>query len=184
MGKFKQRREQKKIERLQKREEEFQQTKKEIEELLKNISELTGNEDGVKMVDLKMPTKKERLLSELLKYGLSFVLILGITGFINWVYYDSIWIILGLSLSIVVLEYILNFIIMFFFGKYVLYSFGTINILPPIISVVTCSLVFPFVEIVNAWLLIAVILIYMIIRKIMLSFLREDKNKRIMIRGK
>lgn len=176
MGKFKQRREQKKAERLKKREEEFQQTKKEIEELLKNISEITGNSDSIKMVDLKMPTKKERFLSGLLKYGLSLILILGITGFINWIYYDSIWIMLGLAVSIVLIEYILNFIIMFFFGKYVLYSFGTINILPPILSFIICSIVFPFIEVVNVWLLIAVILIYVIVRKIMLSLLKKDKK--------
>ena len=175
--------EQKKLEREQRRLQEIEQTKKEIEELLNNINEMTGNSEGIKMVDLKMPTKKERILSCLLKYGLSFVLLLSITGFLNWVYYDSIWTILGLALSIVILEYILNFIMMFFFGKYIIYSFGTINILPPILAIVACSLIFPFIELINAWLLIVVILIYIITRKVMISLLKGD-NKKIIIRGK
>lgn len=182
MGKFKQKREQKKLERLKKREEEFQQTKKEIEELLKNISEMTGHDEAIKMIDMKMPTKKERFFSALLKYGLSLILILAITGFIQWVYYDSFLIMLGLGLSIVLLEYLMNFIIMFFFGKYILYSFGTINILPPILSIIICSIFFPFIEVVSVWLLVAVILIYMIVRKIMLSLLKDDSNKKRIIK--
>lgn len=177
-------REKKKIERDKKRDEEFQKTKNEIEELIKNINEMTGNEEAIRMVDLKLPSKKERILSFFLKYSLSFILILGITGFLNWVYYDSIFIILAFALSIVTLECVLDFIIKLFFGKFILYSLGTINILPPILSFVICSLVFPFIELVNVWLLIAVILSYLIIRKIMLSLLKSDNNKKLMIRGK
>ena len=182
MGKFKQRREQKKIEKNKKREKEFEQTKKEIEDVLNNLNQLMGNDDNIKMVDFKIPTKKERILSDLLKYGLSFILILSISGFIKWVYYDSIFAILGLSLSIIVVEYILWLITTHLFGKYIFYTFGSLNILPPILSFVVCSLVFPFVELVNVWLLIVVILIYIIVRKVMLSSFRKEKVH--IIRGK
>ena len=63
MGKNKIEKQQKKMEREQRRLREIEQTKKEIAELLNNINEMTGNSGDIKMVDIKIPTKKERILA-------------------------------------------------------------------------------------------------------------------------
>ncbi len=173
MGKKSEEKQRKKLEREKQRSEEIEQTKKEIEELLNNINELTGGDQKIRMVDIKMPTKKERVRDSIIKNVLSFVLILAISGFINWLYYDSLWAVLGFSASIVAVEYILSFIVIFFFGKYLIYSFGTLNVLPPILAFVIVAVSFPFVELVNVWLFIVVMLLYVVVRKMMLNSLNS-----------
>ena len=177
MGKINEEKRQKKLEREERRNQELEQTKKEIEQLINNINEMTGDDQKISMVDFKIPTKKERIINALIKNGLSFAIILSLTGFFNWLYYDTFMAVLGFGLSVIVLENILNFLMVYFFGKYVIYSFGTINVLPPIFSFVITAMVYPFAEPVSVLLLVIVMALYIIIRKVMLGLLKGGKRK-------
>ena len=78
MKESKKNRKQKKQERENKRKQEVEEVKKEIEKLINNMNDLMGNEDNVKVVDFKIPTRKERFLSIFIQIVSSLIILLSL----------------------------------------------------------------------------------------------------------
>ena len=176
MGKWKEKRAQKKKELEQKKQEELQKTQAELAELLEKISEIAGENVSEDLANFKLPTKKERILKFLMKYGLSFAIILGVTGFINWAYYNSIWYLILFSFIVVVGEIIISMSINYFLKKLVFFTLGLIHLSAPIVSFTLCALLIPFVEVANIGLLFLVIVIYIAVRSFMVSVFKTDNK--------
>lgn len=165
----------KKKNREEERKKALEAAQKEIEDLIANMNNMIGNEENpIKMLEIKIPTKKEKIMSFICSFVLSLLILLSLSGFINWLYYDNILMLLSFVGIIVVSESLLNWIIMYFFGKYILYSFGMIKILAPIFAFVIGILIFPFVEVKNFVLMLIVFVLYNVIKRFMMGVIQKE----------
>ena len=164
----------KKNKRNDERQKAIEKAQKELEDLITNMNNLMGDEENpIKMLEIRIPTRKEKILGFIINVVLSIIVLLSLTGFIDWLYYDNILFLFAFIIIVIASECFLNWVIMYFFGKYILYSFGTIKILAPIIGFLVGIFVFPLVEIKNIALTIFVFILYNVLKKVMSNTIQK-----------
>ncbi len=158
-----------------KRDKKIDNTQKEIEDLINNLNELLGESGDVqKIFEVKILTKKELFIMSIMEVVFSILVLLGLSGFINWLYYDNMFQLFGFVGITVLLDICFDFLIKRFFSRLLLMSFGTISIFAPIAAFLIGVFIFPFVEVKGVFLAILVFVLYNIIKKIMLKTFRKD----------
>ena len=173
MEKQKKDKKKKKQEREEKQKQEIEKVQKEIESLIANMNELLGDDESVKMVEFKIPTKKEKILSFFIKVLVSLIILFSISGFINWLYYDAFVFVVAFFIIIIFVESIVDWIISFFFGKYIIYSFGALKLLAPLTAFIVAKFVFPIVIVKSFWWMALIFVLYCVIRKVFMDLIKK-----------
>lgn len=151
-------------------------SEEDLDFLVKQMEELFNSQgSNLKMLEL---TKKEKIkvaLLHVIEIVLSIVLLIASIGYLGWAKCDKIYEYFILIGGIVTIEYVLRLIIDRLFFKFVIISFGTIRLLPPLIAFIICSLLAPGVSIVSIGLLILSFVLYLIIKKVFMDILSGKK---------
>ena len=166
-------------------EDELSKSKKDLEDLLQQLQmKINETDKNVKIIKVKVPTKKEKVFNAILTYIISFLAVSSISGYIHWIEYDKFYHVLILAALIPIIENFVDYLIERFFFKYILYSFGIILVIAPIVSFFSLSIALPFITINNVLLTFLVIAIYVIIKKLLLSFFKGLKKNDNIIKEK
>lgn len=153
----------------------------ELEKMLRQVEEEFGvDRSQVKVVRMNRRPQgfKAFIVDFLLTLIINIVLILGISGWIQWASYNSIWDLVWFTVAFTIIEIALKYLISIFFRKLVIRSFGLILSLATLLAIPLVLLLTDFVEItaVNRLLLIFVIVI--IVRSMIRSYLARRKISR------
>lgn len=168
-----------KIKKEKEKLEELEKVNDELQKLFDDLSELVGEDNGgVKVIKVNIPSKKERIINSIYKFIFSVILIIALSGFLNWCNYDNVYLFLVYVCSVALLELIIEKIITKYFIKYLVYSLGSLNLLAPILSFVILFFTFPFITMKNVILFIFVIILYMIIKKIFVRLIENIKTSK------
>ena len=152
--------------------EEIEKAKKEMEELMKSISEEVGGQN-VKVVQLQIPRANFKNFLFTLFFGLllNTLLIIGTSGFFEFVKYENILNLVLFSVYFTFLERILDFLFLKFFT--------------PIIITLLITLLFPiFVIVDNVFLTLVTIVFIHVCKGTILKFIQTKFLFRKMRRKK
>lgn len=111
-------------------------------------------------------------LKELLKFILSLVILISITGLIPWIQSEELIYIIISILFIVVCEKIGYWIINRFFFIYKYKTLGSILLIPTLAAFMLVCIVIPNITIYSALALVVAMILYLIFRKILFSFIK------------
>lgn len=161
-------------EKFKKEQEKIEKEKKDFEAMIEELQAKLGeSSQNVKIIKVEPPTKKDKIVSVFANYLVALITIISLSGYMKWIEYDSFWSVVIFAASTPILEMIIELIIEKYFFKYILYTFGLIIFLVPIISFSVLIFAFPFIKINDYFLAILVIILYMIVKKILVSFIRN-----------
>lgn len=165
--------------------EEIEKAKKEMEELMKSISEEVGGQN-VKVVQLQIPRANFKNFLFTLFFGLllNTLLIIGTSGFFEFVKYENILNLVLFSVYFTFLERILDFLFLKFFTPLIIRTMGIAHIIPIIITLLI-TLLFPiFVIVDNVFLALVTIVFIHVCKGTILKFIQTKFLFRKMRRKK
>ena len=158
--------------------DEMQQIEEEMAKMLQEMENYLGSEvSNVKIVTIDKKQKRKFLIFHILEIVLSVVLLFASIGYLKWVACDKLYQYFILIGGIVLIEYLLRFFIKKVGLKLIILSFGAIFIVAPILAFVISLSFTPGVEVLNYGLLIVVFILYLLIKKVFMSFLTENGPK-------
>ena len=158
--------------------EKMKELDDQIEQYFKKAFEEMEKEGKIKMVNGKPKLRKKVQLLKLLKPLFGFILLLSLTGFINWIKYDNIYMGVIAIASIAILDFVFDGILKSFFMLAILKSFGALNLLAPILSFTLVCVFFPSLEFPNIGLIILVMILYIVIKIFFFSSIKNIKTAR------
>ena len=166
-------------------EQEKEIEKKDIEEMLEELQKrFEENNQNVKIIKVKPVTKKQRVLGELLKYMISFITLVAVNGYIPCLEFDYFYYLLIYASVMPAIEFLIDYFIEKCFFKAILYSFGSILLIAPLMSFYVSILILPFISIANIGLSILAVIIYIVIKKLFLMFINniKENNRKIKVK--
>lgn len=149
-----------------------------MEQFFKETFEEMEKEGKIKMVNGMPVIRKKWQLLKLLKPLFSFILLLALTGFINWVTYDKIYMGVIAIAIVALLDFVFDGILKRFFMLAILKTFGVLHLLAPILSFTLVCVFFPSLEFPNIGLIILVMILYIVIKIFFFSSIKNIKTSR------
>ena len=101
----------------------------ELDKAIIDLLEKMGAENDIKIINGKPKYGLKTKVIGFLKLLFSFIVLVALTGFINWIQYDKFYIALLGMLTIVCVDFIIGKILMKFFMIAVLKTFGVLKLL-------------------------------------------------------
>jgi len=176
-------------EKREKIEKDFQKSMSDLEKQINELKE-SGIVDPnkIKVVRVNLPNidPKKKFLLGVVETIVSILLFFGLSGYIKWVNYSSLYYFLLLEMIFIVGEIILKKAIDLLMPKFAVYSLGAFTIIASIISFVIALLVAPNVSINSTFSLIMFFVIFLITRAFIKTliinrlFMRTRKNKPVL----
>lgn len=183
--KEKQSNEQKDLEKQKKEnamDKEIQEAQKEMEDLMKSMQEELGA-SNVKVVKLQLPKATVSYFFFGLFFGLlvNVLLIVGTSGFINYLTYENVLDLVLYALYFTVVERVIDIIFVRFFTPLIIRTMGLASFIPIVLSL-AIVIIFPiFISIENILATLLTLVFICVCRNTIMSYLR---NKLFFRKGK
>lgn len=145
----------------------------EIDALFKEIFEKMEKNNEIKMVNGKPKLSLKTRLIDLCRPLFGFVILIALTGFIKWINYDKFYIAVIAMFIIAVIDYISELIIKKYFFVQAIKSFGSLYLLPPVISFVLVCVFFPYLQFPSVGLVLLVMVIFIVVKKFFFSTINK-----------
>lgn len=145
----------------------------EIDALFKEIFEKMEKNNEIKMVNGKPKLSLKTRLIDLCRPLFGFVILIALTGFIKWINYDKFYIAVIAMFIIAVIDYISELIIKKYFFVQAIKSFGSLYLLPPVISFVLVCVFFPYLQFPSIGLVLLVMVIFIVVKKFFFSTINK-----------
>lgn len=154
--------------------DEIEKASKDMEELMQSIQDEMGD-SNVKVVRIQLPKPsfKNFLLETVVCILVNMLLILGTSGFIHFLEFDSILALVLYSLYYSVVDRLLVFIFTKFFMPLIIRTMGLASLIPPILSLVICMFFPIFVGIENIPVAILAMIFVSICRSFIVNYVRN-----------
>lgn len=153
--------EEKEVKKKNTQEEQIEQAKKDMEEMMKSISDEMGA--NVKVIQLQVPkaTFKNFIYTLILSLVLNTLLIVGTSGFFEFLKYENIISLILFSIYFSFLERVIEFVFLRFFTPLVIRTMGLAHLIPIVLTLLIILLFPIFVVIENLFLaLITIVFIH------------------------
>lgn len=153
--------EEKEVKKKNTQEEQIEQAKKDMEEMMKSISDEMGA--NVKVIQLQVPkaTFKNFIYTLILSLVLNTLLIVGTSGFFEFVKYENIISLILFSIYFSFLERVIEFVFLRFFTPLVIRTMGLAHLIPIVLTLLIILLFPIFVVVENLFLaLITIVFIH------------------------
>lgn len=154
--------------------EAIEKARKEMDELMKSIQNEMGA-DNVKVVQIKVPkaTFKNFIIGFLLTLLLHNLFIVGTSGFLEFVKYDSILNLVLFACYFTVVERVIDFIIIKFFTPLIIRSMGLASFMPIVFSL-AIVLIFPiFVTVENVIVALIILIMVYICKSVVINVFQK-----------
>lgn len=165
--------------------EKPKKTESDLERMLRQVEEELGIDPSkLKVVRVNTPPRnfKSFIIDFFITIILNLILVLGITGYIEWALYDNIidlaWFTIAFSIIEIGLKYVLNR----FFNKLVIRTFGFIFSLATLIAIPLVLLLTDFVDVISVNRLLLMFVFMLIVRSMIRSFFARQKLKKHLYR--
>ena len=169
-----------KKEKESKRDEEIRKANEEIEDLIESIKDQMGADIKVIKVKVPKPSPLQFLIDLLIGLLINSLLIVGTSGYFDYLSYSTIWNLLLFVLYFTLIEKISSAIMLGCFPSLIIKTMGFANIIPIGVTLIV-TLVFPiFVQIENIGLAIIIFVIILVVRMFLKSFFLEKQIKKKM----
>lgn len=145
----------------------------ELDKAIIDLLEKMGAENDIKIINGKPKYGFKTKVIGFLKLLFSFIVLVALTGFINWIQYDKFYIALFGMLTIVCVDFIIGKVLMRFFMITVLKTFGVLKLLAPVMSFILVCLFFPGLEFPSVGLIILIMIMYVAIKLFFFSTLNK-----------
>lgn len=145
----------------------------EIDALFKEIFEKMEKNNEIKIVNGKPKLSLKTRLIDLCRPLCGFVILIALTGFIKWINYDKFYIAVIAMFIIAVIDYISELIIKKYFFVQAIKSFGSLYLLPPVISFVLVCVFFPYLQFPSIGLVLLVMVIFIVVKKFFFSTINK-----------
>lgn len=145
----------------------------EIDALFKEIFEKMEKNNEIKMVNGKPKLSLKTRLIDLCRPLFGFVILIALTGFIKWINYDKFYTAVIAMFIIAVIDYISELIIKKYFFVQAIKSFGSLYLLPPVISFVLVCVFFPYLQFPSIGLVLLVMVIFIVVKKFFFSIINK-----------
>lgn len=146
---------------------------KEIDALFKEIFEKMEKNNEIKMVNGKPKLSLKTRIINLCRPILGFIILMALTGFINWINYDKFYIAIIAMFAIAIIDFILETIIKKYFFVQAIKSFGALYLLSPVVSFTLICIFFPYLKFPSFGLVLLVMVIYIVIKKFFFSTINK-----------
>lgn len=145
----------------------------EIDALFKEIFEKMEKNNEIKMVNGKPKLSLKTRLIDLCRPLFGFVILIALTGFIKWTNYDKFYIAVIAMFIIAVIDYFSELIIKKYFFVQAIKSFGSLYLLPPVISFGLVCVFFPYLQFPSIGLVLLVMVIFIVVKKFFFSTINK-----------
>lgn len=126
-----------------------------------------------KNIKLGVIRLKNVVLREILRIFISLLILTSVTGLMQWIQSEDLIYIVISILFIIVFEKVGYWIINRFLFIYKYKSLGLIMLIPTLISFILVCIIIPNIEIKSVWALLGAMILYLIFRRIMFSFIKQ-----------
>lgn len=171
-----------KKEKKSKRDDEIRKANEEIEDLVESIKDQIGADIKVVKVKVPKPSPGQFVIDLILGLIINGLLIVGTSGYFNYLEYSTIWNLLLFVLYFTLVEKISNAIMMGCFPSFIIKTMGLGSFIPIGITLII-TLIFPiFVTIENIGAAIIIFVIILVVRVFLKTFFMEKQIQK-KIRG-
>lgn len=169
-----------KKEKKSKRDEEIRKANKEIEDLVESIKDQMGADVKVVKIKVPKPSPGQFLIELLFGLVINGLLIVGTSGYFNYLEYSTIWNLLLFVLYFTLVEKISSTIMIGCFPSFIIKTMGLGSFIPIGITLLV-TLIFPiFVTIEDIGAAIIIFVIILVVRTFLKSFLLEKQFQKKM----
>lgn len=170
----------KKVKKESKRDKEIREASEDMDSLIDSIKDQMGVDVKVVKIKIPKPTFSNFIIELIIGFILNSLLILGTSGYFDYLVYSSIWSLLLFSFYFTLIEKIVSNIIIGFFPSLIIKTMGLANFIPIGVTLIL-TLVLPiFVKIDNIGLAIIMFVLILGIRMFLKSFFLEKQIKKKM----
>lgn len=154
--------------------EAVEQAKKEMDELMKSIQEEVGMKN-VKVVQVQIPKSnfKNFISGLIISLFLNILLILGMSGFYEYLQWDNIFQLIFFAIYFTLAERIIDFIFIKYFTPLIIRTMGLASVIPNIISL-ALVIIFPiFVKVEDVIVTLFTLVVISVLKGIIMTFIRN-----------
>lgn len=154
--------------------EAVEQAKKEMDELMKSIQEEVGMKN-VKVVQVQIPKSnfKNFISGLIISLFLNILLILGMSGFYEYLQWDKIYQLIFFAIYFTLAERIIDFIFIKYFTPLIIRTMGLASVIPNIISL-ALVIIFPiFVKVEDVIVTLFTLVVISVLKGIIMTFIRN-----------
>lgn len=158
----------------EKLDEAIEQAKKDMDELMKSIQDEVGMKN-VRVVQVQIPKSnfKNFITGLIISLFLNTLLIVGMSGFYEYLQWDKIYDLIFFAIYFTFAERIIDFIFIKYFTPLIIRTMGLASIIPDIISL-ALVIIFPiFVNIENVIVTVFTLVVILVFKTILMSFIRN-----------
>lgn len=160
------------------RREELKQIEDDINRMVQEMEDyLEKGMPNVKIITLDKRQKRIMTYHLIIEIVLSIVLLFSSLGYLKWLECDKLYQYFILVGGIVLLEYVTSYLIKKLFLKMVIFSGGLILYLAPIFGFIISVIFAPGAVVLNFGLMFVVLILYIIVKKIFMTFIKGDYRK-------
>lgn len=158
--------------------DEIKQIEEEMQKMLDEMESYFGNNvSNVKIITIDKKQKRIMTFHSVIEIILSVILLFASLGYLKWVACDKLYQYFIFIGGIVLIEYVLKYVIKKYAIKLIILSFGGFLLIAPLIGFIISVIFSPGVQVLNYGLLIIVFILYIVIKKIFMSFVKGDYRK-------
>lgn len=155
--------------------EEIEKAKKEMDELMKSIKDEMGM-NNVKVVKVQIPRAsfKHFIISLIVSLIMNTLLIVGTSGFIDFVIWENVLDLILFSIYFSIIERIINLIFLKFFTPLIIRTMGLAALIPIVISL-ALVMIFPIFVIIENVVLTLIVLVFVCVCKSYINSFIQNK---------
>lgn len=160
--------------------EEIEKIEEEMKKMISEMEEYIGSDlSNIKIITIDKKQKKMLKIYSIIEVILSLILLFSSIGYFKWVKCDKLYQYFILFGGIIFLEYLFSYLLKKFALKFIILSFGLILYIAPLLGFIIGISFTPGVNVLSYGLLLVVFILYIIIKKFFLSFIKGDFRQMI-----
>lgn len=160
--------------KIDSQEEQIKKLEEELQAMIEDMKTVMGDDavPDIKVMAAPPVSKKKRFLFGLIEILISILTIVALTGYIKWIKCDKIYFYFINMAVIIVIEFVLSWLIKRFGLKLIIYSFGAISYVPPIIGFLIVGIFAFGAETLDVGKTVLVGILYIIIKKLIMWLIK------------